>query len=124
MFKVLEYQTAVMRHDLQTADRVLPTVPKEQRTRVAHFLEKQGYKKQALAVSTDPEHRFDLALQLGDLHTALDLARESQNPQKWRQLADSALAAGNIPLATECLEEAKDFGGTETLDKFYLLMAL
>jgi hypothetical protein len=38
---VLEYQTAVMRKDFDTADQVLPTVPKEQRTRVAHFLEKQ-----------------------------------------------------------------------------------
>lgn len=38
---VLEYQTAVMRKDFETADQVLPTVPKEQRTRVAHFLEKQ-----------------------------------------------------------------------------------
>ena len=48
----MEYQTAVMRKDFDTADRVLPTVPKEQRTRVAHFLEKQGFKKQALAVSS------------------------------------------------------------------------
>lgn len=38
---VLEYQTAVMRKDFETANEVLPTVPKEQRTRVAHFLEKQ-----------------------------------------------------------------------------------
>lgn len=38
---VLEYQTAVMRRDFETADRVLPTIPKEHRTRVAHFLEKQ-----------------------------------------------------------------------------------
>lgn len=38
---VLEYQTAVMRKDFDTADRVLPTIPKEHRTRVAHFLEKQ-----------------------------------------------------------------------------------
>ena len=41
-----------MRRDFDTADRVLPTVPEEQRTRVAHFLEKQGFKKQALAVSS------------------------------------------------------------------------
>ena len=41
-----------MRRDFDTADRVLPTVPKEQRTRVANFLEKQGFKKQALAVSS------------------------------------------------------------------------
>uniref|UniRef100_A0A8K9V8K6 Beta'-coat protein n=1 Tax=Oncorhynchus mykiss TaxID=8022 RepID=A0A8K9V8K6_ONCMY len=38
---VLEYQTAVMRRDFGMADRVLPTIPKEMRTRVAHFLEKQ-----------------------------------------------------------------------------------
>ena len=41
LLSVLEYQTAVMRRDFQTADRVLPSVPKEQRTRVAQFLEKQ-----------------------------------------------------------------------------------
>jgi coatomer subunit beta' len=51
LLSVLEYQTAVMRRDFDTTNGVLPTVPKEQRTRVAHFLEKQGFKKQALAVA-------------------------------------------------------------------------
>lgn len=41
LLSVLEYQTAVMRRDFNTADKVLPTVPREHRTRVAHFLEKQ-----------------------------------------------------------------------------------
>lgn len=41
LLSVLEYQTAVMRRDFTTADKVLPTIPKEQRTRVANFLEKQ-----------------------------------------------------------------------------------
>ena len=41
LLSVLEYQTAVMRRDFDTADKVLPTIPREQRTRVAHFLEKQ-----------------------------------------------------------------------------------
>ena len=40
---VLEYQTAVMRKDFDTADQVLPTIPREMRTRVAHFLEKQVF---------------------------------------------------------------------------------
>ena len=34
---------------------------------MAHFLEKQGFKQQALAVSSDPEHRFELAVQLCDM---------------------------------------------------------
>jgi coatomer subunit beta' len=41
LLSVLEYQTAVMRKDFDTADRVLPTIPKDQCSRVAHFLEKQ-----------------------------------------------------------------------------------
>jgi len=111
LLSVLEYQTAVMRRDFDTADKVLPTVPKEQRTRVAHFLEKQGFKKQALAVSSDPEHRFDLAIQLGDLDTAYGLAKESGSEQKWKQLAELATNQAKFDLAQQCLHEAQDHGG-------------
>lgn len=111
LLSVLEYQTAVMRRDFATADRVLPSIPKEHRTRVAHFLEKQGFKQQALAVSTDPEHRFDLALALGDLTTAKALAAEANNPQKWSQLADRAASTNNLQLAKECMQKAQDYGG-------------
>merc|ERR1719384_596413 len=111
LLSVLEYQTAVMRRDFDTADRVLQSVPKEQRTRVAHFLEKQGFKKQALAVSIDPEHKFDLAIQLGDLETGYSLAQESASEQKWRQLAELATKQAKFELAQQCLHEAQDHGG-------------
>ncbi|XP_017785318.1 PREDICTED: coatomer subunit beta' [Nicrophorus vespilloides] len=111
LLSVLEYQTAVMRRDFATADRVLPSIPKEHRTRVAHFLEKQGFKQQALAVSTDPEHRFELALALGDLNIAKTLAVEANNPQKWNQLGELAASNNNLPLAKECMQRAQDFGG-------------
>lgn len=108
---VLEYQTAVMRRDFSRADVVLPTIPHEHRTRVAHFLEKQGFKSQALQVSTDPDHRFDLALQIGNLDVALKLARESENPQKWSQLADIATKKNNMELVKECMQKANDLSG-------------
>ena len=111
LLSVLEYQTAVMRGDFETADRVLPTIPRSQRTRVAHFLEKQGFKQQALAVSTDPEHKFELALQLGELETAHTLAIEAASQQKWRQLAELATTRGEFELAQQCLHHAQDFGG-------------
>jgi len=111
LLSVLEYQTAVMRRDFDTADKVLPTVPREQRTRVAHFLEKQGFKKQALAVSSDPEHKFELAVQLGDLDTAYQLAKESATEQKWKQLAELATTRAEFDLAQQCLHEANDHGG-------------
>ena len=68
--------------------KVLPTIPKEQRTRVAHFLEKQGFKQQALAVSSDPEHRFELAIQLSDLKVGpntFSFAEEIKQPNYFNQ---------------------------------------
>nr|MBE5724356.1 coat protein (coatomer) beta' [Cucujiformia] len=111
LLSVLEYQTAVMRRDFSTADRVLPSIPKEHRTRVAHFLEKQGFKQQALAVSSDPEHRFDLAVALEDLVTAKELALEANNPQKWSQLGELAALTNNFDLAKESMQKAQDYGG-------------
>ncbi|XP_037632026.1 coatomer subunit beta'-like isoform X2 [Sebastes umbrosus] len=111
LLSVLEYQTAVMRRDFSTADKVLPTIPKEQRTRVANFLEKQGFRQQALAVSTDPEHKFELALQLGELKIAHQLASEAESEQKWKQLAELATTKCQFSLAQECLHQAQDYGG-------------
>ncbi|KAJ8320558.1 hypothetical protein KUTeg_002145 [Tegillarca granosa] len=111
LVSVLEYQTAVMRRDFETADKVLPTVPREHRTRVAHFLEKQGFKSQAMAVTCDSEHKFELSLQLGDLKTAYQLAKEMEADQKWKQLAELAVSKCEFGLAQECLHQAQDFAG-------------
>eukprot|EP00794_Sanderia_malayensis_P015194 gene15194-16762_t len=111
LLSVLEYQTAVMRKDFDTAKEVLPTIPREQRNRVAHFLEKQGFKQQALSVSCDPEHRFELAVQVSDLKTAYDIALEADAEQKWKQLAELAIQKCEFPLAQECLFRAQDYAG-------------
>ncbi|KAK3858973.1 hypothetical protein Pcinc_034864 [Petrolisthes cinctipes] len=111
LVSVLEYQTAVMRRDFATADRVLPTVPSQHRTRVAHFLEKQGFKKQALAVSTDPEHRFDLALSLGELDVCEQLATAAGSEHKWRLVAELAQQRGRLETAQTCLLRAHDYPG-------------
>ncbi len=39
---IIEYQTAVLRGDLTAAEEVLPSVPVDQRNKVARFLETQG----------------------------------------------------------------------------------
>ena len=39
---VVEYQTAVLRGDLEAAAEILPTLPKEQLNKVARFLEGRG----------------------------------------------------------------------------------
>ncbi len=39
---VVEYQSAILRGDMETAESILPTVPQDQRNRIARFLEAQG----------------------------------------------------------------------------------
>lgn len=107
---VLEYQTLVLRGDMETAAELLPSIPQDQLNKIARFLEGQGHKELALEVATDPEHKFDLALSLNQLDVALELARASDSDHKWKTLGDAGLAAWDIPLATECFVNAKDLG--------------
>lgn len=39
---LVEYQTAVLRDDMEVAAEILPSVPKEQQNKVARFLEGRG----------------------------------------------------------------------------------
>ncbi|PHH66020.1 hypothetical protein CDD81_545 [Ophiocordyceps australis] len=107
---VLEYQTLVLREDMETAAELLPTIPADQLNKVARFLEGQNHKELALEIATDPEHKFDLALSLNQLDIALDLAREADVEHKWKTVGDAALTAWNVALAAECFTHAKDLG--------------
>ncbi|EPS28881.1 hypothetical protein PDE_03827 [Penicillium oxalicum 114-2] len=107
---VLQYETLILRGESEAAEEVLQDVPEDQMNKIARFLEGQGYKEQALQVATDPEHRFDLALSLNDLETALEIARAANVEHKWKAIGDAALASWNLALAQECFSQAKDVG--------------
>jgi len=80
---VINYQTAILRGDVEAAAAILPKIPTEHRNRIAHFLDAQGKKEEALAVSLDSDHKFDLAVQLGKLEVAYQIAKELDSKQKW-----------------------------------------
>ncbi|GAB7351155.1 hypothetical protein MBLNU459_g1608t1 [Dothideomycetes sp. NU459] len=107
---VIEYQTLVLRGDLDSANDMLPDIPESEKAKIARFLEGQGYKEQALEVATDSEHRFDLALSLNQLDIALELAREADVEHKWKTVGDAALSSWDLRLAEECFTHAKDLG--------------
>ncbi|KAJ2354645.1 Coatomer subunit beta' [Coemansia sp. RSA 2618] len=108
---VIEYQTAILREDLDAARALLPSVPESQRHKIAQFLEAEGLKEMALEVTTDPEQRFDLAIQLNQLDSAYALAEESGAEAKWRIVGDCALRAWNFDLAERCMVKARDLSG-------------
>ena len=107
---VLEYETLVLRGDMETAEELLPSIPTDQLNKIARFLEGQGHKELALSIATDPEHKFDLALALGQLPIALELARTADAEHKWKTVGDAALAGWDVALAAECFTNAKDLG--------------
>lgn len=109
---VIEYQTLVLRGDMEAAQTMLDSgdIPDAEMSKIARFLEGQGYKEEALQVATDKEHRFELALALGNLDICLELAREADVEHKWKTVGDAALTAWNMKLAEECFDRARDWG--------------
>ena len=119
LLSVLNYQTAVVRQDFDTANALLPSIPQSEYSSVARFLESQGFKEEALAVSPDPDHRFELAIDLKKLSVAHEVL-ESDTQQdtdstdyqsRWKRLGDLALAQGDVTLAQSCAEKASDLSG-------------
>ncbi len=107
---VVEYQTLVLRGDMDAANDLLQDIPADQKNKLARFLEGQGYKELALDIATDPEHRFDLALSLNNLEIALTIARDADVEHKWKTVGDAALATWNMSLAEQCFTNAHDLG--------------
>jgi coatomer subunit beta' len=78
---------------------------------VAHFLESRGMIEDALEIATDPDYKFDLAIQLGRLEIAKEIAEEVQSESKWKQLGELAMSSGKLQLAEDCMKYAMDLSG-------------
>lgn len=68
-------------------------------------------KELAMQITTDPDHKFDLALQLHDLDAAVEIARsvpEHEAEVKWKSIGDRALAVWRFDLARESFQKAGD----------------
>ncbi|KAI3911794.1 hypothetical protein MKW92_045212 [Papaver armeniacum] len=111
LLSLIEYKTLVMRGDLERASEVLPSIPREHLNSVARFLESREMLEDALEVATDPNYRFDLAIQLGRLEVAKAIAAEVKGESKWKQLGELAMSSGKLEMAEECLRNAKDLSG-------------
>ena len=134
---VLEFQTCVVRRDFENANAMIPSIPESEHISVAKFLESQGLLREALQVTPDQDHKFDLALELGELETAHSLLLGSssnlgedgseeekeaiaeyedegdsmEKQLRWKGLGDLALKMGDIDLATQCAKNSHDWSG-------------
>merc|ERR1711871_1727991 len=116
---VLNYQTAVVRKDFEAANEILPSVPPSELTATARFLESPGFKEEALEVTTDNDHKFELAIDLRNLEVAKSILDEAKDDEaisiesqsKWKRLGDLAPHFGDVALAQSCAEKAEDLSG-------------
>ena len=105
---LIAYQTAILNGDGKKAATLLPEIPQNQLNRLGRFLETQGLKKEALEITNDPEHKFELSMALEKLDLAFQLAREFDDESKWILLGDLALSLWDYETALESYRNGKD----------------
>lgn len=116
------WQSAISKKDLEAVKTLWPSVSHDCHERAAKFLIRQGMKAQALKISSDPQLRFDLATELGQLPLAAQITKDqlastvaaegaaahALAKRRWILIGDLALQQGALGLATEAFEQAED----------------
>lgn len=85
---------------------------------IISYLQKSGYPEIALQFVEDPQTRFDLALQYGNLTSALEEAQKLNNDLVWERLGKEALSQGNTDIVELVYQNLKQF---DKLSFLYLL---
>ena len=85
---------------------------------IISYLQKSGYPEIALQFVEDPQVRFDLALEYGNLEVALDEAKKLNSSAIWERLNKAALEQGNVSLVERIYQTQSSF---DRLSFLYLL---
>ena len=84
---------------------------------IISYLQKKGYPEIALQFVQDPQTRFELAIECGNLDVALEMAKELNRPKLWSRLASEALSHGNHQIVEMAYQKLRSF---EKLSFLYL----
>lgn len=76
---------------------------------IISYLQKKGYPEIALQFVQDPQTRFELALECGNLEVAVEMARELDRPNLWSRLGVEALAHGNHQTVEMTYQKQRQF---------------
>ncbi|CCH61765.1 hypothetical protein TBLA_0F02230 [Henningerozyma blattae CBS 6284] len=85
---------------------------------IISYLQKAGYPEIALQFVQDPQTRFDLAIEHGNLEVATEEARKLNNDTTWDRLAQEAYLHGDLSLVETIYQLQKKF---DKLSFLYLL---
>lgn len=84
---------------------------------IISYLQKKGYPEIALQFVQDPQTRFDLAVECGNLEVAVEMAKQLDKPKLWLRLGTEGLAHGNHQIVEMTYQKLRNF---EKLSFLYL----
>lgn len=76
---------------------------------IISYLQKKGYPEIALQFVQDPQTRFELAIECGNLDVAVDMAKQLDRPKLWQRLSTEALAHGNHQVVEMTYQKLRNF---------------
>jgi coatomer protein complex subunit alpha (xenin) len=76
---------------------------------IISYLQKKGYPEIALQFVQDPQTRFELAIECGNLEVAVEMAKQLDKPQLWQRLTTEALAHGNHQVVEMTYQKLRSF---------------
>lgn len=76
---------------------------------IISYLQKKGYPEIALQFVQDPQTRFELALECGNIDVAIEMAKQLDRPQLWSRLGTEALAHGNHQTVEMTYQKQRNF---------------
>ncbi|KAF1829734.1 Coatomer, alpha subunit [Decorospora gaudefroyi] len=76
---------------------------------IISYLQKKGYPEIALQFVQDPQTRFELAIECGNLDVAVEMAKQLDRPKLWQRLSTEALAHGNHQTVEMTYQKLRNF---------------
>jgi coatomer subunit alpha len=76
---------------------------------IISYLQKKGYPEIALQFVQDPQTRFELAIECGNLEVAVEMAKQLDRPKLWQRLSSEALAHGNHQIVEMTYQKLRNF---------------
>ncbi|CAG8951702.1 hypothetical protein HYFRA_00005502 [Hymenoscyphus fraxineus] len=76
---------------------------------IISYLQKKGYPEIALQFVQDPQTRFELAIECGNLDVAVEMAKQLDKPKLWSRLTTEALAHGNHQIVEMTYQKLRQF---------------
>lgn len=76
---------------------------------IISYLQKKGYPEIALQFVQDPQTRFELAIECGNLDVAVEMAKQLDRSKLWLRLGTEALAHGNHQIVEMTYQKLRNF---------------